>query len=85
MNISGLVVRANPAKYGAVRARLGSMDGVEVHAEDGNGRLVVTVEDVGGRGATDTFTEINGLDGVIVASLVYHYSDDGLTAQEAEQ
>lgn len=85
MNISGLVVRAKPAKCAAVRVRLGAIEGVEVHGDDGKGRLVVTVEDAAGRAAADTFAEINALEGVIVASLVYHYSDDGLTAQEADQ
>jgi hypothetical protein len=44
VNISGLIVYAQPAAFQALRARLAEIPGVEVHATTAEGRMVVTVE-----------------------------------------
>ncbi len=75
MNICGILVHTRPENTPSVRERLETMDGVEVHAATDNGRLVVTVEaDDDGTGADYLFS-INGVEGVITTSLVYHYRD----------
>jgi nitrate reductase NapAB chaperone NapD len=43
-----------------------------------DGRLVVTVEDTNVATAADTYLKLHNIDGVLGASLVYQYSDDGL-------
>ena len=45
MNISGVLVRAWPGTLNPVKAALNALDGVEVHATEPDGRLVVTVEE----------------------------------------
>jgi nitrate reductase NapD len=72
MNISGVLVHANPAKLVAVRQSLVSLEGVEIHGESDDGRLVVTIEDVGETQAADTMLAVHRLDGVLSATLVYH-------------
>ena len=72
MNISGVLVHANPKKLIAVRQSLGGLDGVEIHGESEDGRLVVTIEDIGDKTAADTMLAVHRLDGVLSATLVYH-------------
>jgi nitrate reductase NapD len=84
MNISSVILRTRPERLPGVRRQLTAMPGVEVHAEDGDGRLVLTLEDGEGYAPPDIFLKLQGLDGVLSASLVYQYCDDDL-AQEAGQ
>jgi nitrate reductase NapD len=78
MNISGVILRARPEKLGCVRNGLATMPGVEIHADGNDGRLVLTIEDGEGYAPSDIFLKLHELDGVICASLVYQYCDDGL-------
>jgi len=78
MNISSVILRAHPEKLGGVRNDLAAIPGVEIHADDGDGRLVLTIEDGEGYAPPDIFLKLHGLEGVISASLVYQYCDDGL-------
>ena len=78
MNISSVVLRADPMRRAEVRGRLATMPGVEIHADGDDGRLVLTIEDVDGCAPADIFLKLQKLDGVLSASLVYQYCDDGL-------
>ena len=86
MNISGIVVRARPEKLDEVRMALDRLDGVEVHAANAEGKLVVTVEAAGERQLADRVLGIESVPGVLAASLVYHqYEDDGRLDEMVEQ
>jgi nitrate reductase NapD len=76
MNITSAVVYSAPHAQGAVRAQLSGLPGVEIHAETGEGRFVVTVEDVPGASTADTVVRLHQLEGVQFAAMVYQYSDD---------
>jgi nitrate reductase NapD len=76
MNISSVVLRALPSKLDIVRQALAALPGVEVHHDGGNGRFVLTLEDVGDISPERTFTELQTIEGVLNASLVYQYCDD---------
>jgi periplasmic nitrate reductase NapD len=78
MNISSVIVRTRPEKLGAVLDGLALIPGVEVHADPGDGRLVLTIEDREGCSTADAFVSMHQLDGVLTASLVYEYCDDDL-------
>jgi nitrate reductase NapD len=84
VNISSVILRAWPEKLGGVRNNLATMPGVEIHADGNDGRLVLTIEDGAGDALPDIFLKLNQLDGVMSASLVYQYCDDGL-AQETDK
>jgi nitrate reductase NapD len=70
-----VLVHAAPARSDEVRRALEDIDGVEVHAEDDGGRLVVTVEDVAAGDAGETVLALHRLPGVLSAALVYHHFD----------
>ena len=76
MNISSAIVYAYPGRAGFVRNALAALPGVEIHTETGDGRFIVTVEDVPGVSAGDTVMQLHRLDGVLSAAMVYQYSDD---------
>lgn len=78
MNLSGILVTAEPAALPTVLASLATLPGVEVRDFDAAlGRIVVVQEasDVGAE--MDSFTRIRTLPHVINADLVCHYFDDG--------
>lgn len=77
MNISGVILRARPEKLPGVRNGLAMIAGVEIHADGDDGRLVLTIEDGEGYAPPDVFLKLHELDGVISASLVYQYCDEG--------
>ena len=84
MDISSVILRARPEKLDGVRKDLSAMPGVEIHADGDDGRLILTIEDGEGYAPPDVFLKLHQLDGVISASLVYQYCDDGLP-QESDK
>lgn len=74
-NIASVVVVARPGKMAAVRQALCAHEGVEVHAESDDGRMVVTVEGDRYRGIADTLFAFNSIDGVITVELIYQHSE----------
>jgi len=77
MNISGILVHAQPQKISKVQAALTALDGVEVHGRSEDGRLVVTIEDDDDSQAADTMLKMHRLEGVLSATLVYHNFETG--------
>jgi periplasmic nitrate reductase NapD len=74
VNLSGILVMANPESQDQVVAALNALEGVQVHQVDAaTGRIVVVQE------AEDIHAEIEGvkrikaLPNVIMAEMVYHY------------
>lgn len=78
MNISGIYVKAWPADLPSVQQRLEAVSGVEVHMTTEDGGLVVTVEtdDVGTM--ADIVTNMQQVEGVLSAALVYHHDEQEL-------
>lgn len=76
MNISSLIVHARPGSADALRTRLEALDGVEVHAVSGNGKLIVTIESNDDRGTADTYESIGRTDGVLSVSMVFQQTEN---------
>jgi nitrate reductase NapD len=73
--ISSLVVQAEPARLEQVRSQIETVDGAEVMGEGELGKLVVVLDMDNNRQAADTITDIQKLDGVLSATLIYQYDD----------
>ena len=75
MTICGVLVHAKDNCIG----RLQTLPGVEIHAHESfrgqGGRLVITVCSEHDQQAADTILDMQRLDGVLSAALIYHYSD----------
>ena len=81
MNLSGILVVANPEWQGQVVENLNALEGVEVHQVDEKTGRIIAVQE-----AEDIHAEINGMKRikaiphVIMAEMVYHYiADDNRT------
>ncbi|MFD2230336.1 chaperone NapD [Alkalimarinus sediminis] len=74
-SVAGVVVHTRPENRDIVAERLVLLRGVEVHAVNEEGKLVVTVEEEPGeRFIIDRISEINNTEGVINSSLVFSQS-----------
>lgn len=77
MNLSGILVTAEPARLHAVLAHLALLPGVEVRQFDADlGRIVVVQEAADVAAEMDSFLRIRGLPHVVNADLVCHYFGD---------
>ena len=85
MEISSMFLRTRPERLDRVREQVRDIPGVEVHADSGDGRLIVTVEDGADYRIADSITRLHEVDGVMAISLVYEYCDNGLETGEARQ
>jgi nitrate reductase NapD len=83
MDISSVVLRANPRKLGAVRDGLAAIPEVEVHTDLDDGRFVLILEGSASTSGSDAFARIQNMEGVLSASLVYQYCDD-MQSQERQ-
>ncbi len=81
MNICSCIIHARPENGPAVEALLNSIPGVEVHGGVEEGKLIVTVEDSENSTAGDTMMTFNSLEGVVSATLIYHYGGDDLNEE----
>lgn len=75
VNISGVLVQAWPNELEAVQNRLEKLSGVEVHAQNEKGHLVVTIESEDVQSTAEILTALQNVEGVLSASLVYHHEE----------
>lgn len=76
MNISGIVVHALPENTEALRTQMAALAGVEVHATQDDGRIVITIEDTPDAVPSDTIMQVQLLPGVLSAAMIYNYCDE---------
>lgn len=76
MNICGCVVHLAPKARESARPMIAAMDGVEIHAETEDGRLVVVVEDTDTRKASEAIMDLHQITGVLSVTLNYHHFED---------
>ncbi|HGY08893.1 MAG TPA: nitrate reductase [Oceanithermus profundus] len=82
MNISGLVVRANPERFDEVLEVLEEAPWVEVYTHDGESKLVVVVEAEDTAAEMAVYRTIEGIPGVLSVELAYSYSEELEQARE---
>ncbi len=85
LHLSSLVVHARPTHVAHAAAEIETLGG-EVHAMSDSGKLVVTLETDDARKLSDAVTQIQLLEGVLAATLVFHHhepADDAEAESEA--
>jgi len=76
IEVCGVLVHARPERLGDVQNVLNTMPGVEVHTVTDEGRIVVTIENTDENSRlSEDLAEVNRIDGVLAASLVYEHSE----------
>ena len=76
MNICSMVVHTRPEQVKAVSSRLAQMDGIEVHGETEEGKIIVTVERDERSLQSETMMQMQDVDGVLTTALVYEYHEE---------
>jgi nitrate reductase NapD len=71
-HIASLLVHALPAKLEGIAAAIERLGGAEVHAKDPVGKILVTLESENETEILSRISEIQDMDSVINAVLVYH-------------
>jgi nitrate reductase NapD len=82
LHVSGVLVRTQPETIHRTQEGLEKLPGVEVMTTTAQGHIVTVVERDSNAALADAFLEIQNSDGVLSASLVYHYSDSSNALDE---
>ena len=75
IHVASLVVYINASRAAAVASEIGRLPGVEVHADNGRGKLVVVVETGGDADMAAAIDRVDRTAGVICTALVYQQSE----------
>ena len=84
MNISSAIVHVAPGRLAEARASMLAMNGVEIHAESPEGKMVVVLEDDDLESAANKYVALHGVPGVASVAMVYQYSDDEEETEEVQ-
>jgi nitrate reductase NapD len=76
MNISSIIVHARPEDSADLQSRLNDLPGVDIHAVQDDGRMVITIEDTPETAPSDTLMQVQLLPGVLGAAMIYNYCDE---------
>lgn len=76
MNICGVLIHARPERTAQVKARLVELPGVEVHAVNDDGRMVVTIEEDDEMRMGETLNAVQTMKDAVSATLIYHHNED---------
>ena len=76
MNICGCLIHIDPRKVHTARPEIEGFEGAEIHAETGDGRFVVVVEDTETRRASEIIMDLHQIPGVISLTLNFHHFED---------
>ena len=74
-HVTSLLVHARPTAMDSVRDAILLLPGAEVPIADPSGKMVVTMETASQAEVAEGLTRISLLDGVLSATLVYHFVD----------
>ncbi|MCP4876420.1 MAG: chaperone NapD [Gammaproteobacteria bacterium] len=76
MNISGVLVHAYPEKIASVSRHLETIAGLEIHASNEAGKIVVTLEEADDTSMSGKLLDLQKIPGVLNASMIYHQFDE---------
>ena len=83
LHVSSLLVHGLAPRLAAISDAIATLPGAEVHASDPDGKLIVTLEAGSTADLQDRIADINALEGVLAATLVYHQVEP-LDAENSE-
>jgi nitrate reductase NapD len=83
MKIVSLVLKFLPQHAAEVSAGVEAVPGASVVVDNGDGRMIVLVEDGDGYAVSDSILQVHRVDHVMSVTLSYEYSDDAHAPEEA--
>ena len=82
MKIVSLVLKYFPEHAREVQLGVEAVDGAAVALDQGDGRMIVLVEDGEGYAVSDSIIRVHQVPYVMSVTLAYEYSDDALALEE---
>lgn len=82
LHIASLVVHAAAKRCARIAGQIAQLPGAEVHAVSDKGKLVVTLEAPASETISSLVSNIQHMDGVLSAALVYQCADTLLAMNE---
>ena len=76
MTICSLVVQSKPESLAPVAKELAGIAGVQIHARDDIGKLVVSIDHPERSYCSQVMADITRIEGVVGTSLVFEYQED---------
>jgi len=76
VTICSLVIQAIPENLDTVKESLIMIEGVEIHAQDERGKMVVTIEHPNREYCSNAMIDMSRINGVMSTSLVFEYQED---------
>ncbi|MCP4995751.1 MAG: chaperone NapD [Gammaproteobacteria bacterium] len=76
MTICSLVVQSIPEYSEIVNESLLAIGGVEIHAQNEQGKMVVSIDHPSREYCSDAMIDISRINGVMSTSLVFEYQED---------
>ena len=83
MNISSVVIKSLPDNLGNVIEALNSIENCEYHQHDERGYIIVTIEGESNNEELEVLKQIQQVENVISAEMVYSYSEEELEVLRA--
>ncbi|MDH5547064.1 MAG: chaperone NapD [Gammaproteobacteria bacterium] len=75
-HISSVIVHCLPQRFDQLLQRISMLDCCEIGAHNGSDKLIPILEMATESGILDTLREIEAMEGVISATMVYHQIDE---------
>ena len=76
MNISSIVIHTHPQDSSTLQGKLADLPGVDIHAATDDGRIIITIEDTPENVPSETLMNVQNMQGVLSAAMVYNYCDE---------
>ncbi len=73
MSICSLVVYSKPENVPLVEKQISALEGVEINADSGDGRLVVSIDHPDRTHCSKMIMDMSAMKGVLNTSLIYEY------------
>ena len=75
-HVSSLIVHGKPDSVPAISSAIEDLPGAEIHAATEQGKIIVTLETENDATMLSLIQEINEIEGVLSAALVFHQVED---------
>jgi nitrate reductase NapD len=82
MKIVSLVLKFLPEDAGAVKTAVETVSGASVAHDNGDGRMIVLLEDGPDYAVSDSILQVHQIPQVMSTTLSYEYSDETLALEE---
>ncbi len=76
MAICSLVIQSKPEYIEAVNESLLAMEGVEIHAQNEQGKMVVSIDHPSREYCSEAMIDMSRINGIMSCSLVFEYQED---------